>query len=117
MNARGRLGREGEDGAADLYRRMGFKVLDRNHRRPEGEIDLVVRRGRLLAFCEVKTRSTDRWGLPVEAVSPIKQARLRRLAAGWMKDNRPGRVDVRFDVVSALVGKQGIELTHIPDAF
>jgi putative endonuclease len=117
MNARSLLGRAGEDLAARHYRRLGYKVVERNHRRPGGEIDLVLRRGRLLVFCEVKTRSSDRWGVPAEAVNPIKQARLRRLAAGWMSDNRPGPVDVRFDVVSAMVRGSGIEIEHIPDAF
>jgi putative endonuclease len=117
MNARGKLGRVGEERAARYYREHGFRVLERNHRRPEGEIDLVVRRGRLLVFCEVKTRSSDKWGIPAEAVTPVKQLRLRRLAAGWMSDNHPGRVEVRFDVISALVGTREIELHHLPDAF
>lgn len=117
MNARSVLGRAGEDSAAAYYRRAGFRILERNHRRPGGEIDLVVRRGRLLVFCEVKTRSSDHWGAPVEAVNPVKQQRLQRLAAGWLSDHRPGRVEVRFDVVSAMVRAGRIDLTHIPDAF
>jgi putative endonuclease len=117
MNARNALGRAGEDLAARHYRRLGFKVVERNHRRPGGEIDLVLRRGRVLVFCEVKTRSSDRWGVPAEAVHPVKQERLRRLAAGWMTDKRPGRVDVRFDVVSAMVRDGRIEIEHIADAF
>jgi putative endonuclease len=117
MNAHGRLGVAGEECAARYYLGLGFRILERNHRRPEGEIDLIVRRGRLLVFCEVKTRTSDRWGIPAEAVTRVKQLRLRRLAAGWMSDNRPGRVEIRFDVISALVGAQGFELNHIPDAF
>lgn len=117
MNARATLGRAGEDLATRYYRRLGFKIIERNHRRRGGEIDLVARRGRLLVFCEVKTRTSDRCGLPAEAVHPLKQQRLRRLAAGWMSEYRPGRVEIRFDVVSALVRDGRIELTHIPDAF
>lgn len=117
MNATQALGRAGEDLAADYYRRLGFTVIERNHRRPGGELDLVVRRGSLLVFCEVKSRGTDRFGVPAEAVRGRKQARIRRLAAGWMSDRRPGRVDVRFDVFSAIFRDGGVETMHIPDAF
>jgi putative endonuclease len=117
MDMRSELGRAGEERAARHLSRLGFKVIERNHRRREGEIDLIARRGRLIVFCEVKTRTSDRWGLPSEAVHPVKQMRLRRLAAGWLSERRPGRVDVRFDVISAIARNGDIELTHIPDAF
>ncbi|MGH2731150.1 MAG: YraN family protein [Actinomycetota bacterium] len=117
MDARPALGRAGEDLAADLYRRLGFVVVGRNYRCAHGEIDLVARRGRTLVFCEVKTRTTDRWGQPSEAVGAVKQARLRRLAAHWLGECRPGPVQVRFDVVSVIVRGARTEVTHIPDAF
>lgn len=117
MNARAALGREGETIAATLYRREGFRVVERNFRCRSGEIDLVARSGNLLVFCEVKTRRTDRWGEPSEAVRWDKQARLRRLAAEWMAARRPGPVDVRFDVVSVIVSASGTKVTHIPGAF
>lgn len=68
MDARARLGRSGEDLAAAYYRRRGYDVLDRNYRCAGGELDLVLRRGRVVVFCEVKTRSGDRYGTPIEAV-------------------------------------------------
>lgn len=118
MDARPALGRTGEDLACALYERLGFRVVGRNWRCPVGEIDLVARRGGLLVFCEVKTRSGDRFGLPAEAVSFTKQQRLRRLAAAWMSAYRPGRVDVRFDVVSVIVRHAAdVEVVHLPDAF
>lgn len=117
MDARAELGYRGEAIAADLYRRLGFVVVEQNFRGRSGEIDLVARSGRLLVFCEVKTRRTGRYGEPSEAVHARKQARLRRLAAEWIAARRPGTTDVRFDVVSVIVGPPGTELTHIPDAF
>ena len=117
MHARSLLGHRGEDAASDLYRRLGFDVVERNYRAGRGEIDLVARRGDTLVFCEVKTRRREEWGLPAEAVDPAKQARLRKLAAAWMSERRPGYVDVRFDVVSVIVRGQQLEVTHIPDAF
>ena len=117
MNARTDLGRSGEDAAEALYRKMGWQVLDRNYRCNGGEIDLVVRRGPVLVFCEVKSRQTDRWGEPAEAVHYAKQARLRRLAARWLSERKPGAVDIRFDVVSVIVRRGKTEVRHIPDAF
>src|SRR3712207_3345945 len=114
---RSTLGRNGEDLAATMYERAGYVVVERNYRVPEGEIDVVARRGRAVVFCEVKTRRTDRWGVPAEAVEWKKQARLRRLAARWMRERRLGDVEVRFDVVSVVVRDGRPELTHFADAF
>ena len=117
MDARRTLGATGESLAADLYRKLGFTIVDRNWRCSSGELDLVVASGNLLVFCEVKTRRSDFFGIPAEAVGYQKQARLRRLAAVWIAENHPGTVDVRFDVVSVLVGDREPQITHLPDAF
>ena len=117
MDHRPQLGRSGEDAAADHFRRLGYEVVERNFRTRAGEIDLVARDAGTVVFCEVKTRRTDRWGLPAEAVNPRKQARLRRLAGEWLSLRRPGRVQVRFDVVSVIVAGDECEVTHLPDAF
>ena len=74
-------------------------VLDRNWRCPAGEIDLVLRDGPVLVFCEVKTRASEAFGSPLEAVSAAKVARLRRLAARWMREHDLHVEDVRLDLV------------------
>ena len=117
MDARAHLGRSGEDAAAAMLVRSGFRVVDRNFRCRAGEIDIVARRGRLLVFCEVKARRSTRWGDPSEAVNYAKRNRLRRLAAEWMSLHRPGDVDVRFDVVSVIVRAGCMQTRHVPDAF
>ena len=117
MDARPALGAAGEDLAADLYSGLGFRIEARNYRCPTGEIDLVASKGRLVVFCEVKTRRSARYGDPSEAVSAAKQRRLRRLAGTWLADRRPGPVDLRFDVVSVIVRGARADVTHIPDAF
>lgn len=116
MHERALLGRSGEDLAAALYERQGFRVW-RNYRCREGEIDIVAVNGSVVVFCEVKTRSSDRFGLPAEAVNQRKQMKIRAVAARWLAENRPGRVEIRFDVVSVIVGPRGPQVTHIPDAF
>lgn len=87
--------------------------MDRNWRVPGGEIDLIVRCGRLIAFVEVKTRASNAYGDPALAVTARKQLRLRRLAASWLAANAVHGVDVRFDVVAVL----GVTVRVIEAAF
>jgi putative endonuclease len=75
-------------------------VLDRNWRCRDGELDLVVARDGVVAFCEVKTRRGDTFGQPFEAVTVMKQRRLRGLAVRWLDEHPQRRVDLRFDVAS-----------------
>ncbi len=104
---RQRLGRRGEDLAAQWYEHHGWTVLDRNWRCARGEIDLIVatdptgRPGRWqqVAIVEVKARSTRRYGSGFDAVDPRKQARLRRLGARWLAEWDGSATSVRFDVV------------------
>ena len=112
------LGREGEERAARLLERLGLQVVERNWRCSQGELDLIAVRDDLVVFCEVKTRRSCRWGEPSEAVHPRKQARLRRLAGRWLAEHPASRSrPVRFDVVSVVDRGNGLELTHLPNAF
>ena len=83
-------------------------MVARNWRSRQGEIDLIARRAGVLAICEVKTRTSRAFGEPFEAVTRVKQARLRRLAAEWLRSAAEvgggrGRYDeIRFDVASVL---------------
>ena len=99
------LGAAGEARAAAWYEARGYRVVARNWRCREGELDLVVRRGRTLVFVEVKARRTDRFGSPLEAVTWQKQQRLRRLALRYLEATGGGAGAMRFDVVSILAGR------------
>ena len=100
------LGISGEDLAAAWYEANGYEVLARNWRCRLGELDLVLRRGRMIVFCEVKARTSDAFGAPVEAVTHEKRTRLRRLAARWLDEDAPLRPgEIRFDVCSVLAGQ------------
>ena len=117
-------GRFGENLAARWYLARGYRLLARNWRCPFGELDIVAAKDGLVVFCEVKARSSLRFGLPAEAVGPLKQARARRVAAAWFAAQSatghngmalgPGRGSarapgsggpVRFDVATVLSGK------------
>jgi putative endonuclease len=72
----------------------------------DGELDLILRRGGVAVFCEVKTRRGDAFGVPAEAVTVAKQARIRRLAARWLREAATFRPrELRFDVAAILDGK------------
>jgi putative endonuclease len=94
------FGRFGEQCAAEWYLSHGFDVLDRNWRTRHGEVDLVVGRGSLVVFVEVKARRNARFGTGFDAVDRRKQAKVRAVARAWLA-HRPRRFydDVRFDVV------------------
>ena len=97
-NDRQRLGAAGEVAVAQCYERAGYQILERNWRCREGEIDLILRTGGLLVFCEVKTRSTDAFGTPAEAVTRAKRDQVRRVARRYL-DDCPFRFrQIRFDV-------------------
>ena len=105
--ARRALGAAGEAAVAAWYADRGYHIVARNWRCPAGELDLVVRKGRTLVFCEVKSRSSSAFGAPVEAVTTAKQARLRRLAGRWLEagGTQARASDLRFDVASVLAGE------------
>lgn len=101
-SGRQRLGARGEDLAAAWYQERGYRVVARNWRCRDGELDLVLAAGATVVFCEVKTRSSAAFGMPVEAVTPPKQARLRRLAARWLRESGTRAGQLRFDVASVI---------------
>jgi putative endonuclease len=108
------LGRYGEELATRYLSERGAEVVDRSWRCPSGELDLVVRDGDCLVFCEVKTRSSVRFGAPVEAVTWSKAARLRRLAAAWLAAHEHRCARVRIDVIAILRPPQGpAQIRHL----
>jgi putative endonuclease len=112
------LGARGEQIAAVYLSDLGMQVLDRNWRCREGELDIVARDRDAMVFCEVKTRRGLGFGHPVEAVTAVKQRRLRTLAHRWLAAHEEHAPDVRFDVVGVLVRPDRPALvTHFRGAF
>ncbi|MGW7351166.1 YraN family protein [Streptomyces sp. NPDC054784] len=113
MNARGALGRYGEDLAARRLRETGMAVLERNWRCVDGEVDIIARDRDSLVICEVKTRRAGVYEHPMAALTPNKAARLRRLAARWLHERwlarygRPPTGGVRIDLVGVVLPVRG----------
>lgn len=111
---RSSLGAYGEALAARHLVAQGMVLLDRNWRCDLGEIDLVLRDGRVLVVCEVKTRSSAAFGSPLEGVTERKAARLRRLAARWLAEHPVHPEEVRIDLVGVLLAASGpAEVDHV----
>ena len=96
------VGDRGEDLACTHLEALGWDVLDRNWRCREGELDVVALDDGLLVFCEVKTRRSERFGSPAEAVTVAKARRLRRLAWAWLTEHDRRGETFRIDVVGVL---------------
>jgi len=95
-----------ESRARRHYRLRGFRILGTNVWLAGYELDLVVRRGTTLVFCEVKSKSGTRFGDPLEMVTPEKQRRLRRAAEAWLAQHpEHAHCRIRFDVVAERSGK------------
>ena len=111
------MARAGEAAAEQVYVSTGYTILARNWRCRLGEIDLVLRRGETVVFCEVKSRRETPYGEGWQAVTARKRAKLRALAQAFLASTGVPAVDVRFDVASVAVrsGSLDVELFH--DAF
>ncbi len=112
------LGRRGEDLAASHLRRRGYHILARNYRRRFGEVDLVARHRGQLVFIEVKTRLSDRYGSPFEAVDRRKQRQLVLIARDFIARHHLEDEVARFDVVAVTMGNDGrVRVEVLEDAF
>jgi putative endonuclease len=114
MRAKDVLGKSGEQAAADYLQACGLRILDRNWRSADGEIDIVAVERRVLVVCEVKSRTSMRYGSPLEAVGRAKLSRLRRLAVQWLNAHGVRFDQVRVDVVGLIYeGTGGFTIEHI----
>jgi putative endonuclease len=120
VNARQQFGRAAEAAAARHLVRQGWTLLGRNVRVGRGELDLIARRGGVLAFVEVKARRTSEYGAPEDAVDGRKRRKVGRLAELWLAA-RPwalrGVSEVRFDVIAVDTTSASLVVRHLAGAF
>jgi len=120
MNARQHYGRAAEEAAARYLVQAGWRLMGRNVRVGRGELDIVARRGPVLAFVEVKARRTLTCGAPEDAVGAAKRRQVARLAELWLAA-RPWAMDgvdeVRFDIIAVDSVAFPSTIRHLPAAF
>ncbi len=111
------LGAYGEDIAASFFKKKGYDILEKNYRVPVGEIDIICKKGDLIVFVEVKTRSNSDFGDIKESITPWKIERIKK-AAMWyiMKEGEQGQ-DYRFDCIFVMKCQKKVEVEHIAGAF
>ncbi len=110
-----RTGQEGERQAAVYLQEKGYTVLHRNYRYRRSEIDLIARQGNVLVFVEVKTRATNAFGFPEEAVTQTKEAMILKAADHYLQ-TLVWEHHVRFDIIAVTLSTPPL-LHHIEDAF
>ncbi len=106
-------GNTGEKMAVKYLKSIKYKIIETNYSNKIGEIDIIAQDKKTTVFIEVKTRKTEKFGLPREAVGSYKQRKIRQVATGYMVANDLLDEQVRFDVIDILAG----EITHIKNAF
>jgi len=113
------MGASGEALAGRYLRLRGWRILARNWRAPGGEIDLIVKRGRTVAFVEVRSRKAGSAVSPEDSVTAEKQSRISRAARYYLSQQKSDdRTCFRFDVITVEFPESGRpRVTHFPDAF
>ena len=116
MAEHNQLGKKGEDLAADYLVSKEYKILERNWRFGKGEVDLICSKANYAVFVEVKTRSTDFFGQPEEAVNKKKQRYLIRAADDYV-NQKDLQLEVRYDIISIILKQGSHTIRHLEDAF
>ncbi len=112
------LGALGEDEAVRFLKRNGYRIVERNYKSRLGEIDIIAEENGAICFVEVKTRSSQNFGVPQDALTKTKRHQLSKMALGYLKHKRLHDCKTRFDVVSIKINdakKKDVEL--IKNAF
>ena len=110
------FGKEGEEAAAHFLKKEGHKILVQNFRYKKSEIDIISTDGEELVFIEVKTRKSNNFGFPEEAVSEKKKENIREGAQAYIEES-VWKGTFRFDVLSLTKNGAHFDIFHIKDAF
>jgi putative endonuclease len=110
------LGTEGEERAREYLRSIGYEILECNWHHGSEEVDIIAREGDTLVVAEVKTRRSNYFGEPEIAVTNKKKKILVRSADAYIRLKKLD-IEVRFDIISVIIGGGKYSINHIPDAF
>jgi len=110
------LGKKGEQFAVDYLLQNGYVIVERNYRFQKAEVDIIARKGEILAIVEVKTRSTVDFGNPQDFVKPKQIQRLVKAVDEYVTVNNLD-VEVRFDIIAIVKQGKGYNIEHLENAF
>ena len=112
-------GQLGETLAVRYLLDQGYAVVERNYRKRFGEVDIIAREQQTLVFIEVKTRNSQQYGSPFDAVDGRKQRQLTRIARDYLQTHRHDEGEARFDVIAVILDKQQalVTIDHLKNAF
>ncbi|NNC84371.1 MAG: YraN family protein [Flavobacteriales bacterium] len=110
------IGIQGELLASTFLEREGYTILEKNWRYQRAEVDIICRKEGVLVFVEVKSRTSDYLGDPIEAVGRNKQKHIIRAADAYVKQDVEFD-EIRFDIVGVIINRKGQRVEHIQDAF
>jgi len=116
MAQHNQLGKKGEQLAVDFLLENGYEIVERNYRFDKAEVDIIAKKGDILAIVEVKTRSTADFGDPQDFVKPIQIQRLVKAVNEYVSANQLD-VEVRFDIIAIVKEKQKFNIEHLENAF
>ncbi len=116
-DSRKELGKAGEVAAERFLRRQRYAIIERNYRCPLGEIDLVALDGRVVVFVEVRSRTSTRFGSPLESINRRKQEQVIKTALHFLSRHRLHAREARFDVIGIKWEGNRAGIEHLKNAF
>jgi len=117
LNSRQKFGKKSESIAVGYLKKHGYKIIKQNYRTKVGEIDIIAREKGTIAFVEVKSRKSNKFGNPKWAVTPKKQRKISMVALEYLKTTMQSNVKARFDVVSIISSDDRPSIEIIKNAF
>ena len=112
-----KLGKKGEDTAVKYLEKMNYKILKRNYKNRKGEIDIIAYYNGIIAIIDVKTRSNNKFGYPIDAVNGIKVNRIKECTKYYLYKEKVKFSAIRFDVIEIYKIKEQYVVNHIKNAF
>lgn len=109
-------GKDGEKVAREFLLEKGYEVLEQNYRYKRAEIDLIARKGDVIIFVEVKTRTKKSFELPEDSIT-LKKQRLMAITASEYLYQKGLDMEIRFDIISIIMTDRPVEIMHFEDAF
>lgn len=116
-NTRIDIGKRGETLAISFLKKNGYRIIESNFRCRYGEIDIIAQEGKTVAFIEVKTKTSNRFGSPTQAIDSRKQRQVSKTALAYISQKRLTNYSARFDVVGINIKGSNSEIELIKNAF